>query len=198
MGRTFIRTACLVLSIAFLALAAPAWAQPIAVGIKGGVPLNDALNTPLQPSAALQYTENTHRWVLGPSVELNLPAGFGVELDALYRSYDYQLVATTIGQSPGQWEFPLLAKYRIFPGPIRPYVEGGISFARLTNVSDLIALKNRSSSGIVLGGGVEFHIAVVKITAEIRYNNWTSQFFNIPALQSNQNQATALLGFSFK
>ena len=177
-------------------LTLPVDAQILSIGLKGGVPLNDALNTPLQPSAALTYIENTHRLVLGPSVEVRL-GQFGIELDALHKSFDYRLSSANAGQSPGVWEFPLLAKFRIIPGVIQPYVEGGFSFSRLTNVQDLIALKNRSSKGLVIGGGVELRLGIVRISPEIRYSNWLDRNLDIAALQSRQNQMTFLVGFTF-
>lgn len=189
----------IVASLLLMACAIPAVGQDqiVSVGVKAGVPLTDALSTPLQPSAALQYLQNTHRLVLGASVELHLPARFGIELDILHKSFDYRISAANAGQSPGQWEFPLLAKFRILPGAIQPFIAGGVSFSRLTSVEDLIALKNRSSQGIVLGGGVDLRIGVIRITPEIRYTNWTTANFDISALQSNQNQATVLVGFTF-
>ena len=64
---------------------APVLAQsPFGFGLKAGVPLNDALST--SPSSAIPYFENTHRYVIGPFVEVRLPARFSVEVDALYRS----------------------------------------------------------------------------------------------------------------
>ena len=189
-------SALLVLGAGFLA--APAAAQFVSIGVKGGIPLTDALDTPLQAAAAaLQYIENTHRLVLGASVELHLGQQFGIELDVLHKSFDYRLSTANAGQSPGQWEFPITGKFRILPGAVQPFVEGGISFSRLTSVEDLIALKNRSSKGLVLGGGVELHLGPLKISPEIRYNNWIDKNFDIAALQSKQNEMTFLVGLTF-
>lgn len=184
--------------VGFLAVApAQAQSQLISVGFLGGIPLTDFVNTPTQADSALQYFENTHRYVLGASVELHLPAGFGVELDVLHESYDFHQSTAGASISPSLWQFPIMAKYRILPGPIRPFIEGGVAFSRLTNVSDVIALDNRSSTGIVIGGGVEIKAGFLRIVPELRYNNWPQKFFNLADLQSKQNQATFLVGISF-
>src|SRR5512143_3679998 len=96
----------------FLVGIAPLLAQPFGFGLKAGVPLNDALTA--DPSAPIPYIQNTHRYVIGPFVEVRLPGRFSVEVDALYRSYDYrQTLESRIGApgsvSPGAWEFPVLA-----------------------------------------------------------------------------------------
>jgi hypothetical protein len=59
-----------------------------------------------------------------------------------------------------------------------------------------------------MGGGVEIHLLLVRISPEIRYTRWGTQQFNgiFPAgvasgiagsLTSNQNQAEFLVGFTF-
>ena len=56
-------------------------------------------------------------------------------------------------------EFPVLAKYRLFHGPIRPFVDGGLSFSKLNDVAKLnsfAAVLHSNSYGIVLGGGIAF------------------------------------------
>ena len=60
--------------LCLLIFSAYAVAQPVGVGLKAGVPLTDALS--VQPSNALQYVQDTHRYVIGPFVELRLPLNF--------------------------------------------------------------------------------------------------------------------------
>src|SRR5205814_5398215 len=64
--------------------------SPIGIGVKGGVPLNDAFV--VQQSNPIRYVADTHRYTFGPYVDLRLPAGFGVEVDALYKTYEYRQV----------------------------------------------------------------------------------------------------------
>lgn len=169
-------------------------AQPFSAGLKFGVPLTDAAS--VQSPNPLDYTSGTGRWTLGPFVEVRLPANFGVEVDALYRSFDFR--STQDGTSVGEWDFPVLAKYRFLPGPVRPYIEGGLVFNHLT-VSDITELNHQSSFGIVLGAGLDIHAVFLHISPEIRYEGFALKNLTAPlgALQSNRNQAMVLVGFSF-
>ncbi len=188
--------------ILFVVGIAPALAQlPFGFGLKAGVPLNDALSA--DPSAAVPYVESTHRYIIGPFVEVRLPARFSIEVDALYRSYDYrQVVNSRVGAlqpvSPSAWEFPVLAHKALFGGPIQPYVEGGVALSHLS-VADVVELNHRNNYGIVLGAGVSLHLGLFRIAPEIRYNGWAFKNFDSPlgSLQSNRNQAAFLVGISF-
>ena len=183
-------------SFLFFVVAAPLLAQPVGFGIKAGVPLNDALS--LKPTSTLQYLQDTHRYTVGPFVELRLPAHLTIEIDAMYRSYEYRRIVPTLSsQTANSWEFPILGKYKLLGGTIQPYIEGGVAFSRLTDIPDVIELNHRNNYGVVLGGGVEIHLGIVRITPEIRYNGWTLRNFTTPLgqLQSNRSQAAVLVGF---
>jgi hypothetical protein len=182
----------------FFVVAVSLAAQPVSAGLKAGVPLTDALSA--QSSGPVQYIENTHRYAIGPYVEFHLPARLEIEVDALYRSYDFRRVLpSSAGQGVGSWEFPVLAKYRFLGGPIRPYVEGGVAFSRLTDIAEVPELNHHNNYGVVLGGGVELHLGIVRITPELRYDGWALQNFSSPlgALNSNRNQALLLVGIGF-
>ena len=172
--------------------------QPFGIGVKGGVPLNDAFVT--TSTNPVQYVADTHRYTFGPYVELRLPGGFGVELDALYKTYEYRQVipAPTRDQNSHAWEFPLLVKKRFLPGPIKPYLEAGAAFDHLS-VGDVLELHDRNSWGLVVGGGVDFKLGFLHVSPEIRYTGWTSRHFESPGtlLQSNRNQAAVMLGLGF-
>ncbi len=173
-------------------------AQPFNLGLKAGVPLTDALSA--QSNGPVQYVESTHRYIVDPYLELHLPLRFAVEIDALYRSYDFRrVVPAATGQGVGAWEFPVLAKYRFLGGPVRPYLAGGVAFSRLTNVAEVAELNHHNNYGIVLGGGVELHLGLVRITPELRWEGWTLQNISSPlgGLSSNRNQASLLVGIGF-
>jgi opacity protein-like surface antigen len=186
----------------FLLAGAAALAQsPFGFGLKAGVPLSDALSTP--SGGVVNYFEDTHRFTIGPYAEFRLPSGFSVELDALYRSYDYGQVGNSRFVAPQSvsasvWEFPLLAKKSLFGGPIRPYIEGGVALSHLS-VNDVLELNHRNNYGIVLGAGVSLHVGPIRVAPEIRYNGWAFQDFSSPfgGLHSNRNQATVLVGIGF-
>ena len=171
--------------------------SPFGFGIKAGVPLNDALST--TPGGAVNYFQNTHRFTIGPFAEFRLPAGFAVEVDALYRSYSFRQAlrqASTVSTSA--WEFPVLARKSLFGGPVSPYVEGGVALSHLS-VKNVAELNHNNNYGIVLGAGVSFHLGSVRVAPELRYNGWAFQGFSSPfgGLHSNRNQATVLVGVSF-
>jgi hypothetical protein len=175
-----------------------AYAQPVGLGVKFGVPLNDAFS--VQSPNPLQYVADTHRYTVGPYIELRLPLRFAIEVDALYKSYDFQRSVPTITSvSASSWEFPVLAKYKILPGPIQPYIEGGVAYARLMDVPNIVELNATNNLGVVAGAGLELHLGFLRISPEIRYTGWSRRFFNSPGdyLQSNRNQATVLVGISF-
>src|SRR6059036_887341 len=104
-------------------------AQALHFGIKGGVPLTDALNTSYGNRAAAK------RNIVGPSIEIGLPSSFGVEVSGLYRRTGYNTSEDFIGQTmlrrvrANSWEFPFLVKYYLCPwfASRRPYVCGGYS-----------------------------------------------------------------------
>ena len=193
------------------------FAQPLSVGLKGGVPLSDFTETVSKP---LETFRTSRRLIVGPSVELRLPAGLGVEFDILYRRFGVDLIsnadnlATSVNTSGTSWEFPLLVKYRFGYGPIRPFVDAGVAWNRISDLSQSIQnvvrratsdnppeLKNRVSTGFVLGAGLDLHPIFLHITPEIRYTRWGRENFsgaNADALfRSNQNQAEFLVGITF-
>lgn len=182
-------------------LVSAASAGPISAGLKIGGPLTEALTT--QPP----YLDTSGILVIGPTVELNLPFGFGIELDALYRRYKYDVSPAFLSgpASAGSWEFPLLAKFRLTGGPLRPYVVGGPTFGRLYDLkqgltTNPLELRHRSNVGLTLGAGLEVRAIVIRISPEIRWTGWANRYFdqNDPGrLQFNRNQATFLVGITF-
>ena len=170
----------------------------LGIGIKGGIPFNDAFS--VQQSNPVQYIADTHRYTFGPYLELRLPAGFGIEMDALYKTYEYRQIVPSPGitQNSHAWEFPFLVKKRFLPGPVKPYLETGAAFDHLST-ANFRELHDRNAWGLVVGGGVDVRLGRLHITPEIRYTGWTSRHFESPGtlLQSNRNQAAFLLGIGF-
>lgn len=172
--------------------------SPIGIGVKGGVPLNDAFV--VRGQNPVSYIADTHRYIVGPYVELRLPAGFGIELDALYQTYEYRQVvpAPVRDQNSHDWQFPLVVKYKFLPGPVKPYLEAGAAFSHLS-VHDVRELDDRNTWGLVVGGGLDIKAGPVHFTPEVRYTGWTSRHFDSPGtlLQSNRNVAAVMLGIGF-
>lgn len=103
-------------------------AQPVVGGLKIGIPITEAFSTlpdlAFPPASASNYE-------LGVYGEVRLPAQFSIEGDALHRGYTFN--SETGSTSASSWEFPIVAKYHLLKGPIKPYVEGGISFSHLSS-----------------------------------------------------------------
>jgi opacity protein-like surface antigen len=198
-------------------IAAPAFSGPLGFGLKAGIPMTDFTNA--VSSGRFDYTSKTQRYIVGPTVELRLPAGFGIEADALYRRFSYNSVITGTGvtssTSGNAWEFPILAKYR-FPTPIaRPFIAGGIAWDTLQGLTQDVRtalantgviststpaeLNHKTTTGFVLGFGVDVHALIIHISPEIRYTRWGAQHFldQNGGFHSSQNQAEFLVGITF-
>lgn len=197
-------------------------AEPFSIGVKGGIPINDFVNGTNTASGVLNST--TNRYIVGPELELNLPWGFGVEFDALYRHYNFQGFGVSgtadTRTSTGAWEFPLLAKWRVPIPVVHPFIDGGVSWDHLTGTGVTASsvfpgpltgpgVDNNTVFGYVGGAGVEFQAKHVRIEPEIRYTRWGTQHFVTPsgistagvtsagAFSSNQNQLELLVGITF-
>ena len=186
-----------------------ALAQQISGGIRGGLPLTDFYQAVSSPGATFSSTST--RFIVGPTIELHLPLGFGVEADALYRHFNYQasgnLVDALVNISANNaWEFPLLLKYRM-PGLfVRPFLDAGVAFDRWSGSKQLrvLAVVTKSDvsgtdTGFVAGGGIELHTPLIRLSPEIRYTRWgASSITDLSgALRSNQNQVEILVGLTF-
>ncbi len=196
-------------------------AQPVSFGVKAGGPLTDFFHT--SESGSYPYTSTTNRYVIGPTIELQLPVGFSVEFDALYRHYHYltpgfrtspPVIQLSDGEemvSGGAWEFPLLAKYRFPSKVVRPYVDAGIAWDTVSGLSALVcalncgypptppSLRNSTVTGAVAGVGTEIRFGFLRFSPEIRYTHWGARHFVSPVggLSSIPNQVELLLGISF-
>lgn len=136
-----------------------------------------------------------------------MPFGLGVEVDALYRHYNFQSVGslgvpgatiTTAGRTSA-WEFPVLAKYRFPTKIVRPFLDAGVAFDTLQGFKQAISVvspipiaapatynqpAHNTSTGIVFGGGLDIKVPFVHVSPEIRYTHWTNQHFTAGTVTS--------------
>jgi hypothetical protein len=200
----------------------PAFSQPFGFGLKAGVPLTDFIDTVQSPRFG--FNSNTKRFIIGPTAELRLPFGLGIEADALYRRLNYEGsgnlvdVLTNNRTTGNAWEFPITGKYRFPSKIVRPYVEAGIAFDTLSGLTQTVTntlfpnnrvtttttdtpaeLKNKTTKGFVMGAGIEVRALVIRLSPSLRYTRWGSSHFEDPngLLHSNRNQAEFLLGITF-
>jgi len=204
-----------------LLLAAASAAQPVGFGVKAGIPMNDFLNATSNQN--FHFDTTTNRYIIGPTVELRLPAGFGIEFDALYRHFGYNFFGsdatgtTNTTTTSSAWEFPLVGKYKFKGVPlVSPFIEAGISWNKLSGVSQTITrtvanvtntsstsnpveLRNDATRGFVTGVGLDIKVLMLRISPQVRYTRWGARQFLDPSglLDSNQNQGEFLIGFKF-
>jgi hypothetical protein len=192
------------------------FAQPFSAGIKAGIPLTDFLTA--AGNGTFDYTAPTQRYIVGGVAELRLPLGLGVEFDALYRRLSYTGSGTlagnftTISATGNNWEFPLLLKYRFHFPVVRPYVDAGVAWDTLPGLKQAISeassavlgssapeVKQNTTMGFVVGGGVVIHDLIIHISPEIRFTRWNSTQISdaLGLLHSNLNQGEFLVGFTF-
>ena len=196
--------------------AVSALAQPFSFGVRAGVPLNDFLNA--AQSQQFAFSSTTNRYIVGPTAELHLPFGLGVEVDVLYRRFDYTGKGTLAGivtsssTTANAWEFPLLAKYRFSMKVVHPYVDAGVAWDTLSGLTQTITknlitsttsnpaeLNTTATRGFVMGAGLSVKLLVVHLSPEVRLTRWGAQHFIDPngLLHSNVNQGEFLLGITF-
>jgi hypothetical protein len=176
-----------------LVLAGISYAQPVVAGLKIGVPFTDAFQNQPFPTVST-LTASSNSYTLGPYIEVRLPLRLSIEADALYRGLHFNNI--TGSASTGQWDFPIVAKYKMFKGPVKPYVEGGLDFSHVSDVKNFVTANHTSNFGVVLGAGVEIHALVLRISPEIRYTGVALKSFD-SVVNSNRNQVAFLVGIGF-
>ena len=217
-----------------LAAASSAFAQHVSVGIKAGVPLTDLVTT---NSGDVPTSTQTKRYTFGPVLDVGLPLGLGVEFGAMYKRFDQQSLAVTttgyviideedsypITQTAGvsavghSWEFPIAVQYRFFKSAVRPYVDGGVSLNRLSNVYTVqqtpyprqpqlpFTIEHMRSSltrfGPLFGMGVDVKLYGIHVTPGLRYTHYNqlSQLTGcVSGTACKGNKAVDILvGFTF-
>lgn len=192
--------------------------QPVSIGVKGGVPLTDAFETASGNGSA--FFTHTKRYTVGPTIEFHLPARFSIEFDALYSRVGFDST-TTSGPIPStsntranSWQFPILGKFEILPGPIRPFIDAGVSIRNISGVVHSVAnaagitsssgtspeFHKSTDTGFTFGAGIAFKAGSVRVSPEFRYVRWGGETFRDPInslLRTNRNDGTFLLGFTF-
>ena len=203
--------------------AAAASAQPFSIGVKGGMPMTDFVDVVRAQNISASTT--TNRYIVGVTGEARLPFGLGVEVDVLYRHFRYNSSSgvsnlttniTNIDTTAGAWEFPVLAKYRFKGKFVRPFVDGGVAWDKLSGLTQTVKnvvatvthstttsspaeLANSTTRGYVLGGGLDLKLLLIHITPEVRLTRWGAKHFidTTGIVNSKQNQAEFLVGITF-
>ena len=178
-------------TFALLLAAIPLAAQPFGLQFKVGIPVTD-----FDYSEYLFRAGVAHAWsnpyVIGPAAEFRLPRRFSVEFDALYERIhlegNVQYVpipdSDSLYAGGSAWQFPLLAKFHLFRGPVAVSVSAGPSVRWIKfsgELQQITLLPTRVSSttrfheshgriGFAAGGGVDIKLKRMRVSPEIRYS----------------------------
>jgi len=170
----------------------------LVVGVKGGLPFNDAMKLRSQIST-FNVTTSTTPFTVGPMLELRLPLGIGAEFDCLWKRYKQTVGSEGIADS--SWEFPLLAKYRLPGIGARFYLEGGITHQRLGSVLtslravtrlDTAEVTSELRRGGVFGLGIDAGGSRTRFSIGGRYSRWQNT-----TLVPSANFIDVLVGITF-
>jgi opacity protein-like surface antigen len=187
-----LKTFWILLVCAVLGCATRAAAQPLGLGIKLGSTLTNAVT-----SVETASVPNRHTFIVGPYLEMRLPIGFSIEADALY--YPGLFSNGTGGSTGSLWQFPVLLKFGLPLGPIKPYIEGGPAYSHLSDVAKVLDVLHTSNYGITLGAGIEINIHGLRISPEVRYNGvlWSSVKSPAGLFTAKHDQAVLQVGIGF-
>lgn len=191
-------------------LTAPLCAQPVSIGAKIGVSLGDSMP---------RYGES-RPYLVGPTVEVRLPAGFALEGSAIYRRLGQttvllygpmaetsSLVAYRVRGNA--WEFPLIGKYYFGKSAWQPFLGTGWAFRTVgwhyqgstttTNPAGTpfvvpIDTKGRSELGVgaTITAGVRVRAGRMSLLPEFRFTRWGTDY-----APSRRNEGGFFLGFRF-
>ncbi len=195
-------------------------AQPVAIGIEGGLQTTGDVSGTLTPESK--------RYIVGPKLEIRLPLHLSFEFDALYRDVGFTGYAEGADASSitrecdTSWEFPMILKYH-FRGVLRLHPFVGIGYAprivygsyatsgsyqnvetgAYTYFSGKTNISYPVTQGLVVSGGVEFGAHHVLISPELRYVHWNQPFLNsygpngASYYHSLQDELFALVGIAW-
>src|SRR5262245_37258446 len=175
-------------------------AQAPSFGLRAGVPI-----TSLLESAAPHFQVVTHRYTIGPTVELNLPHRFVFEADLLYKRLEYTFAppnSSTSNVKASRWELPLMLEYKFAGQRLRPFLGLGGSFNRVVHVVgvNVAQLRHRTAKGIVIGAGLERPVGFLRLIPEVRLTRWGDRNYGVhdAPLRSNLTQIEFLIGLIFR
>ncbi len=206
------RKHCLVVATILIGGSGAASSQAVSFGVKGGIPFGDTNGT----------HDESRPYIVGPSIEVRLPANFAIEVDGLYRrlgnsiGFSYQLNSVSAAyfnrDRGNSWEFPFLGKYyfRSRSESWQPYVGTGWALRRTWFHSDASGFVTDESGGpratnshsdyvdslgvgAVVAAGLRFHRGRLAFAPELRYTRWGSANFQ----RNPRNEGGILLGISF-
>jgi hypothetical protein len=133
----------------------------------------------------------------GPSVALEMPRHFSVEVQAIsrpLRSSVHVVLADRrtvleLADHRSTWEFPVLGQYRGRIGRSKPFVELGPAFRLVPDVY------GAGPFGVAAGAGVERRFARIGIAPGVRFTHW-AQHAASASTDPRRNEIAILTAFS--
>jgi hypothetical protein len=183
--------------------------ERFSIGGKLGVPFADPMGG----------SSESRPYVVGPSVEFRLPAGFAVEASGIYHhlgqtswynySAQFNAPGLVINRTRGNaWEFPVIGKYYLGGQRSRwaPYLGAGLAFRTVhfqsvestgANLSSQVSTSHQEFSpgwktGATGAAGIRLRAGRLAISPEVRYTRWGSQ-----GILNLKNETGLFLGFRF-
>jgi len=184
-----------VVSVALLLSSPTAFGQHFSYGAVAGTALTDDFNSLYVPLESISQKSGGKGVIVGPMLEWTFSKHLSVEADGLFRELRFEDALAGMHNPTVTWEFPILAKYRLFSygrrgSSLRPFLEAGPSFRTTGNLN-----ANPTHAGISTGGGIEFQLHRFDIAPTIRYTRWAADA-NANEIHARPDQIELLVAFS--
>ena len=182
-------------------------------GLTGGIPLNNIV------TSSEGMVSTTGRYTIGPALGIGLPHALSVDVEFLYKHFDFGFTSDPARIAVHRFELPLSLRYGFRGSAVHPFVRAGFSFnwALPADGASLCPgtaadsgyyciggetaaqLRHHHTYGPVLGGGVEFRLKALRLVPELRITRWVDRNFGTQdsPLQSNLTQVELLLCLKF-
>ena len=194
-------------------------AQPISIGVRGGVHLIDWFKA-LESGPSGQGSDKSSKGAVGPFVSVKLPARLALQVEALRRSYGFQRAAGRLGfftshdESGSAWDIPALIVWRpdYQENGWQPYVGAGpavryiaANFVDINRRPQLFPTdppasetrtpgsRSTSQGGAMATAGMEHRFGPIVVSTELRYTYWSAPKL-LGDVVSNRNQLSVLFG----
>jgi opacity protein-like surface antigen len=196
-----------------------AQAQPIAVGVRGGIQLVDWFKD-VTIGQTGSGKDQSSKALVGPFVSLKLPARMALQVEALRRNYGFQRSDSRLGsflsheESGNAWEIAAILIWRpdyqengwqpyAGAGPAIRYVNADfVDIVRRPKVlpADPPASETRTPGtrsnthgGFVATAGMERKVGPLVFSTELRYSYWLAPTL-LNDIKPNRNQVSILFG----
>ena len=214
-----VKLSCLLLCVTAAAVCPCADAQPISVGVRGGLQLIDWFK-PLNGGTERTAGDDSSKAAVGPFVSVKLPRLLALQFEGLRRGYGFKRSTARLGsfssheESGSSWDIPALLIWRpdyqengwqpyAGAGPAVRYVTAGfVDVIRRPQLlpTDPPARETRTpghlsqtNAGVMATAGMERRLGPIVFSTELRYARWTAPTL-LGDVQPNRSQVSILFG----